>query len=1154
MKCFNILFVILLLHISVVSAEAIDKRGLLQKGNEFLNKGMAAEQQGEYPLSIEYFQKYLAITEKIYGKEDISVFFGYSRLSSLNRTLGNYPKALEYQQKAVTIQEKVLGVKHPDTAFSYSLLGSLYQTMGDDSNALKYKHKALTIQEKVLGTEHSDTAFSYSVLGSIYRNMGDNSNALKYKQKALSIQEKVLGAEHPDTAFGYDSLGSLYQAMGDDANALKYKQKTLVIQEKLLGSDHQDTFRSYSRIGSLYQSLKNYSKALEFYHKALAITEKVSGKEHRDTASSYNSLGSLYSDMEDYPKAFEYYKKALDIRERVLGEKHRNTADSHSSLGFLYHTSGDYLKAVEHNLKVLAIMEMIYGQDHFEIVDSYIKLGMNYQLMGEFPKAIESTQKALSITEKIYGKEHIEATNSYIMLGATYQIMGDFPKALDYFLKALDIKEKVLGKGHPELALNYTSLASIYQFTEEYPRALDYSKKSLEIIERNYGEKHSNTASNYASIGSIYQALEDYPKALKYYQKALLIREQILGKDNPLTAASYVNLGAVYKDMREYPKALEFYQKAVAITEQVLGKDNHLTGVNYYLLGFLYQTMEDYLRAHHYAKLSFDIFLKNRDKNFSILDSNQKEKYLKTKSGYISLLLKSSSSYLFQLDQEKKTSKSQQLLQSDLNAWINYKGSIFDSENSIAMLYSNTDDTKLKSKIDDLVSSKRVLAKLYQSLPKSEEREAWQKKIKLTEQKISRLTNEIASKATSFKEQQGLRSISYKDITAQLKDDELYIDYAKAGSHYYLFSIDNKEQITFVQIDEKSTFDIDWLVKEFRAGISIILNDKNVTNEKLKTLASTSKEILSRLFELLLKKPLENQLKSKPKLIISPDGALRLLPFEALFDQKNQKYFIEEKEIRYIPSGKELVRLYKYSKDKAVESSSVIFANPSFNTEIASVSKEEIAITPNTNRSGIIKSLYMMRFAPLPGTKAEAIAIEGILDKENILNYQDDKATESNLMKIKEPRLLHIATHGFFINDPSMPNPMLKSGIALAGANNSAIKGKSDGIVTALKLSGLNLKGTDLVVLSACETGVVDINETESVSGLSKAFILAGAKDIVVSLWTVNDQATKELMISFYQEMKQTPSYAKALKAAKLKMIENDIHPFYWAAFVVNGL
>jgi CHAT domain-containing protein len=280
-----------------------------------------------------------------------------------------------------------------------------------------------------------------------------------------------------------------------------------------------------------------------------------------------------------------------------------------------------------------------------------------------------------------------------------------------------------------------------------------------------------------------------------------------------------------------------------------------------------------------------------------------------------------------------------------------------------------------------------------------------------------------------------------------------------------------------------------------------------------------------------------------------------------MFNKQNNQYLVEQKEIRYIPSGKELVRLYKYAdinQSGEQKSNVVIFSNPNFNEKInklALVTKEEKSITPNTSRAGIIKSLFKMRFNPLPGTKEEADSIKQTLTgKDKIDEYTEASASEANLVKVKKPKILHIATHGFFINDDTIPNPMLKSGIALSGANASAIKGKSDGIVTALKLSGLDLKGTDLVVLSACQTGVIDVNSTESVSGLSKAFIQAGAKDIVMSLWSVNDQATKDLMSSFYEEMQTQSSYSKALKEAKLRMIKKGMHPFFWAPFVVNGL
>jgi len=600
---------------------------------------------------------------------------------------------------------------------------------------------------------------------------------------------------------------------------------------------------------------------------------------------------------------------------------------------------------------------------------------------------------------------------------------------------------------------------------------------------------------------------------------------------------------------------VSWYQnQAAKIRETILGKEHTDTAETYHSIAAIHKKGGNNSQAYRYAKLSFDIFLKNRDKNFIILNSKQKEKYLRANQERVNLLLDTSNRYLVQLENEGHIKEAQELLVSGVNAWLNYQGSIFDSENAIAILYATTKDMKLKEKIHGLISAKRYLAKLYQSLPEPKKRESWKRRIKETETLIDVLSNDIASRASKFKEQQGLKSIDYKSITSQLKEDELYIDYARTREHYYFFSLNSKEEIRFIQIDANSTREIDTLVNAFIEDVNLILADPNPTDPKLATLTQSSKEKLSRLYTLLIEQYLGDSLRNRSSLMISLDGALRRLPFEALYDQTNQKYLIEEKEIRYIPSGKELVRLYKYSKNREASNTLVIFADPDFDTKTPSTSKEEKIISSDTSRSGIIKSLFRMRFASLPGTKAEATAIKTALNRNDISAYQKEKASEINLMKIREPKILHIATHGFFLKDKSIPNPMLRSGIALAGANTSAIRGKNNGIVTALKLSGLDLRGTDLVVLSACQTGVIDMNTTDSLSGLSKAFIQAGTKDIIISLWSVDDQATKELMTSFYQEMKSNKNYAKALKAAKLKMIKAGRHPFYWGAFVVSGL
>ena len=276
------------------------------------------------------------------------------------------------------------------------------------------------------------------------------------------------------------------------------------------------------------------------------------------------------------------------------------------------------------------------------------------------------------------------------------------------------------------------------------------------------------------------------------------------------------------------------------------------------------------------------------------------------------------------------------------------------------------------------------------------------------------------------------------------------------------------------------------------------------------------------------------------------------MPFETLYNKEKEEYLIQNKQIRYIPSGKALVRLYKYAKNRVPRKKNVmVFANPNFDSNETALYHESIAPIRGTNEN-IVKPFFKKIYEPLLGTKLEAEAINKMMD--NVEVFEWNRANETNLLKVEEPKILHIATHGFFINAPNIPNPMLKSGIILSGANKSARKHQGYGRVTALKLSGLNLKSTDLVVLSACDTGVVDINNTDSISGLGKAFIQAGAKDVVMSLWSVDDNATKELMVSFYEQIKEKPNYALALKEAKLKMIDENMHPFYWGGFVMLGL
>jgi len=948
----------------------------------------------------------------------------------------------------------------------------------------------------------------------------------KYKE-AIKLLKK-----QSQTKNNLKLMANAYIGMGAYMDAIELYKKILNISNK---SD-KDLLQYNKAIANCYTKLGNYKVALSKYKKALKLENK------NNIGYSYLTLqiGNIYQKLKEYDKALYYYQNGLNSH--------------HNIVSLCFAKSEVYLKT-----KQIEKISDCYYQNASWIEknkdDELFELKSVMQLYQLKINSEENPEKDISLLEQIFlinkrfhPLENDTLASLYNTAGSLYLSVKQYQKSLKYYKKALVILKQQYGTLHEYTLTAYNNVAYLYSKLGQYKQAEKYFKQILlkdDNIELRY--------SVYINLCDMYRQKDKTRNINKYCILAKKLEKKYPVKTHKTLAGLVYESAAVFFENSESDHSLKYYKKALETNIGLYGKNHILVMKNFQEIAKWYQKHQLYTNAYHYALLGFKSFNERRIHIFTGENRKQKKNFLHLNRQNIVLLLITGFENI-----KYNSSIKNQITKELLNAWLNYKGSIFDSENTIATLYANTKDKALKEKIEALSSAKRTLAKLYQSLPKPTERKQWQESIKQTKDTIDTLTKKIASKAEKFKEEQGLKNISYQDISSHLKKDELYIDFAKAGDYYYVFTLDSKANITFKQIDENSTKKIDSLVKTFREDIDTILNDTNLTDEKLQKLTIASKEKLSKLYSLIAK-PIQKQLQAKQSLIISPDGALKLLPFEALYDKTNDKYLIEQKDIRYIPSGKELVRLYRYATYNKKNNKTVIFDNPNFNATTKTTQKEkkeEIAITPNTNRAGIIKSLFKMRFSPLPGTKAEAQSIKQTLkkDKVTIEEYKENQASEDNLLKVKQPNILHIATHGFFINDNTIPNPMLKSGIALSGANTSAIKGKSDGIVTALKLSGLKLKGTDLVVLSACQTGVVDINSTDSVSGLSKAFIQAGAKDIVMSLWSVNDQATKELMSSFYKEIATQPNYSKALKEAKLKMIHNQMHPFFWAPFVVSGL
>jgi CHAT domain-containing protein/pterin-4a-carbinolamine dehydratase len=904
-----------------------------------------------------------------------------------------------------------------------------------------------------------------------------------------------------------------------------------------------------SAIGDLYYQQYTSQKTIAFFNTNNALQEKW--------LSDNNPITTFYKTLSHYIKKYEIRQKVFTTTEAAKEQDYLEYTvisplfmgmASYGASGGAYYQQGEYEKALKFYQRMLFMLENTLGKRHATTAKIYNNIAVTYSAMGNYPKSLEFNQKALAVWEIIKSKNHPSLALAYNNMATLYGNIGNHQQALALNKKALKIRQKSLPKAHPDIAQSYNNIASAYSDMKNYPQALTFNQQALALWQETRGNDHPDTALSYNNIATVYMKMGNAEKALSFSQQALALREKYLGKEHPDIANSYNNIAIIYGALGDYAQDLLFAQKALQIWQKALGERHPDTALSYKNIAIVYKQMKNYPAAYQAINKAFTIFLQQRKNNFTILSTQQKEQYLKNNNGYIEEILSISHYYQLDLQQKGQQQAAKKLRLQTINSWLVYKGSILESENRLLTFAHSSKDPAIKKKYQQLIQRKKAYAKLSQSRPKR--KADWERQLEQQEQAITTLQYEISQQDPRFKQENALQKITVKTIANYLKPDELYIDYGKIGQHYVIFTITHEGNTRFNQLTLKDSKIIDQHVASFANAMQkMIYNPDN-----LEPFKKQSQQTLTVLYGLLTNTfRQEPSYAQKTNLIISPDGALRLLPFEALYDEQQQQYFIEQKNIRYIASGKELVRLFRQrNKPYKASKRAILFANPDFDKAVIPQIKPP-AMTRSSPYS--FSGFRGFRgFGALKGTEDEALAIKKILsDHKTIHYYQHSDANEANLLKTTQTDILHIATHGFF--NGSSPNPMLQSGLILAGANYSIQHKQDEGIVTALKLSGLQLQGTHLVVLSACETGKVNPESTTAVSGLTKAFIQAGAKMVVMSLWSVADKETADLMKMFYQNSKNNQgNYPFSLKQSKLKMIKDGLHPYYWAGFVLSGL
>lgn len=821
---------------------------------------------------------------------------------------------------------------------------------------------------------------------------------------------------------------------------------------------------------------------------------------------------------------------------------------------------GKYEEATPLAERAQAILEEVFGGEHSSVADALNNLAELYSAKGDYARVEPLHRRALAIREKLLGAEHPNVTLSLNNLGALYFKKGDYIRARQLFERALAIRERELGAGHPSVALSLNNLALVYKERGDYLRAEPLYQRALTISEKALGAEHPAISQSLNNLAELYRSRGDYVRAEPLYQRDLAIAEKVLGAEHPNVATSLNNLAVLYRGKGDYVRAELLHQRSLAIFEKVLGAEHPLIATSLNNLAQLYFAKGDTAQAVTLLTRANDLRERTLDLILSTGSENQKRLYMAT------LTRETAATVSLHINNAAHNPDAARLA---LTTILRRKGRVLDASTDQLATVRRRLNPQDRTLLEQLSAARARLAGLVLRGPGKTSPVQHRTATATLEVEAEQLEAAVSSRSAGFRLRP--RPVTLADIQQALPADAalvellLYQPYnAKAktlaeqsgAARYAAYVLHGGGAPLWVDLGAAAV--IDAAVAELRAALS------NPLRKDVKQVARAVDEQVMR--------PVRRLLGTARHVFVSPDGALNLLPFAALVDEQG-KYLVENYSITYLTAGRDLLRSQVAAEGARPP---VVIADPSFDQ--AAAEGNQPAPPADDTRSLLSADFAQAQWGRLEGAAAEAAAIKAILPGATVLT--DREATEAALKQVAGPRILHVATHGFFLPDgrrdkvvadgrvaglggaDATPGAvagehlLLRSGLILAGANKRRGGAGEDGILTALEAAGLDLSGTQMVVLSACETGIGTVQSGEGVYGLRRALVLAGAESQVVSLWQIKDEPTRELMVDYYKRLLQAgEGRTEALRAAQLTMLRGKRrrHPFYWAAFIQSG-
>ncbi|WP_338762160.1 CHAT domain-containing tetratricopeptide repeat protein [Bernardetia sp. ABR2-2B] len=1085
----------------------------------------------------------------------------WNKLNSIGkkyRDNNEFKKSEIYLRKAIEVAENQNG-KDSLYAISCEELGIVYYYQGILTKVEPLWQEAKEVRQKVLGENHYEYINSCNNLANVYQNQGQYDKAAPLFIEAIKLFEEAVGREHSRYTTYQNNLADVYFAQGkyQKAEPLYVEIRGKYAQE--FGKKHPNYTKASYNLAVSYYRQKMYKEAVLLFFEVKENYAQTVGKQHPTYILTCNYLASSYELQGLYQKAEPLYLEVVEIKKQIVGEEHIEYAEVCVYLAILYFQQGLYEKAEPLFVKVKDIYFKKFGNQHTVYASACHNLATLYDEQGLYQKAesLYIEAKDIYLNKLRRSEKYADVCNNLAIL---YQNLGLYEKAKNHYREAQVIYLKLLGKQDKKYSVLLNNLANLYQIQKNYQKAEQLYLVSKNIEEELKGKQHLDYGSACNNLASLYYEQSLYKKAETLHLEAQNIYTETVGKNHPYYANSCNNLANLYNEQGLLEKAEKLHLQAKEIIEKTYGKQHPDYALYCRNLAQVYFSQNEYQKAEsQYLEMTENKIAQIKTL-FPIMSEEEKREYLSSIQYFFS-----KSNYFITQYYKQKPEISRELF----NQQLFKKGILFSSTQKMKKQILNSGDSSLIHQYEDWRGQKEKYVKIIQTPIKDRDNNI---DIKQMANQINDLEKEISKKSELFKQNTQTKKFTWSDVQEKLSKNEAvvevirlveYTSKAKAIDTLYVALIISKETKDYPELlilENGKELENDAL-SLYQNSIEFQLEDNESYNQYWKPIQDKLDSLSS----------LSNQ-NSYAKIYFSPDGIYHKININTLLNPKKGTYLVEEQNIQLITSSRDLL------KQKGEKNT---YLSKNYNTYKAYLlGYPAYNLNPNTKSegsgkdrslNGLQRIVGQQTIVPvLEGTKTETNQIHELFSKNEIAVtlFQNTEATEENIKSLQNPTILHLATHGFFISEDTqsekvttvqeaedrnlMKNPFLRSGLLLAGCQNPQI-GEEDGILSAQEVMNLNLDKTELVVASACETGLGDIQSGEGVYGLQRAFRQAGAKTLIMSLWKVSDEATQLLMVTFYEEFLSGKSKREAFKIAQLKLKEKYSEPYYWGAFVMVG-